>query len=119
MLMERAVRMVAGATGKARISLIRQPPRSGNGTLCGCFSAATKAVVRTASPGAVFKQCRLLATKSTSSDVSAKAGLGEADVVVQYLDGDDSGVVVFGLNRPQAGSREPVPETLRKNGFQF
>ena len=40
-----------------------------------------------------------LARRSVSSASSSSSS--EADVVVEYLDGDQAGIVVLGLNRPK------------------
>ena len=45
----------------------------------------------------------LSAAKTTLArrSVSSASSSSEADVVVEYLDGDQAGIVVLGLNRPK------------------
>ena len=43
---------------------------------------------------------RLVAARSIGSDTTTNAPIPD-DLLVNYLDGENSGVVVFGLNRPE------------------
>ena len=43
---------------------------------------------------------RLIAGRPIASDTTANASTPD-DLLVKYLDGEESGVVVFGLNRPE------------------
>ena len=50
----------------------------------------------------IFNQKISLRTLSTSTTLKLSENAQNSDLIVDYLDGDQSGIVVFGLNRPEA-----------------
>ena len=50
----------------------------------------------------VLNQSISLRTLSTSTTLKLSENTKKDDLIVDYLDGDQSGIVIFGLNRPEA-----------------
>ena len=55
----------------------------------------------TAPPSSSLGLLRAAAPARWVSSTSSAPGVGEEDLLVEYLDGDRQGIVVFGLNRPK------------------